>query len=216
MADEALVGAKTLLIQFAKEPVAGKVKTRMLQALTPQEAEQLHTDLVRWVFRTLLHSDLGPIQLAVSGDTRHPLFEECLLLGAMACVEQRGVNLGERMYHALFEGLKQYEKVVLVGSDCPEMDAGYIAQAIGELDEVPIVLGAAQDGGYVLIGATKITQNVFTNVSWGSGEVLAATIANLSAAQIPFAILDTLQDIDRPEDLPSWEALATGRIGKQH
>lgn len=198
---------KTLLIQFAKEPVAGKVKTRMMPALTAQEAMALHSELVRWVATMLVRSELGPVQLAVAGSLQHDVFLQCLEAGVTECVAQRGVDLGERMYLALNSALVEYTKVLLVGSDCPAMNVAYLQEAVAALDEVPVVLGAANDGGYVLIGATAINASVFKEVTWGGGDVLAQTRANLERSATPFVILEPLQDIDRPEDLPHWTGL---------
>lgn len=206
-ADSVVGGGHTLLIQFAKEPVAGKVKTRMLPALSEQEAQQLHTELVHWVTRTLVRSKLGPVQLAVAGSVHHPTFVQCVTAGVEACVTQQGVDLGERMYCALRGGLVQHSKVVLVGSDCPEMDKAYLEEAIAALDEVPVVLGAAGDGGFVLIGARTISREAFAGVEWGTAQVLAQTRVNLERSGTPFAILRPLQDIDRPADLAHWQRL---------
>lgn len=210
MATDIPVDAQTLLIQFAKEPVAGQVKTRMIPALTPEQAVQLHCEMTQAVCAMLLESRLGPVQLAVAGNPAHALFKARLSEGAAECVAQEGADLGARMHHALHTGLTRYRKVVLVGSDCPEMDPGYVTQAVNALDEVPIVLGAASDGGYVLIGATQITREIFTGVNWGEAQVLAQTRANLYRSGTAFSILTPLQDIDRPEDLSAWEALAAG------
>ena len=198
----------SLLIQFAKAPVAGQVKTRMLPALSPEQALSLHSDLVDWTCRSLVDANLGPVELAVTGDTRAPLFEHCRQLGVTAVREQRGQDLGQRMFNALADGLGRFRKVVLVGSDCPQIDASYLAQAIALLDDNEVVLGPADDGGYVLIGVTGLNEQWFEDIRWGSATVYADTIARLDASGSRWSALPVLQDIDRPEDLPVWHALA--------
>lgn len=81
-ADPVKVAGDTLLLQFARSPVPGAVKTRMLPTLSPQQACDLHCELVLWTCRRLLDSGLGTVELAVAGDLGAPLFEECLGLGA--------------------------------------------------------------------------------------------------------------------------------------
>jgi rSAM/selenodomain-associated transferase 1 len=198
---------KTLLVQFAKAPVPGEVKSRMIPHLTPDEAMALYCDLVRWTSRNLVNARLGPVQLAVAGDTSDALFDGCRLLGVAGVVQQSGEGLGERMYRALRAGLETYEAVVLVGSDCPGLDRAYLAEAVASLARVQVVLGPAFDGGYVLIGATKITPEIFRGIDWGSSSVFRQTTGRLAEAGIDWAALPKQRDVDRPEDLPHWEAM---------
>jgi len=201
--------ASVLIIQFAREPVPGQVKTRMLPHLSPDEACKLHSDLVLWSCRRLLSSSLAPVQLHVAGDKRHRVFEQCQAMGVSKILEQRGADLGQRMYRAISAALTVHEKVVLVGSDCPGIDADYVGSALRALDRVPLVLGPAEDGGYVLIGATQIDWLLFEGVNWGSAAVLSQTLERLARLDWEFEELDCSRDIDRPEDLPAWEAIRT-------
>jgi rSAM/selenodomain-associated transferase 1 len=194
----------TLIVQFAREPVAGKVKTRMMPALTAVQACDLHCDLVRWTCGRLVGSGLGPVHLAVAGDCTHPLFSECREIGAKDVVTQRGANLGERMYQAIEQGLGTWSAVLLVGSDCPAIDGAYLHRAREALRHCPVVLGPAEDGGYVLVGATAVSPRLFEDIPWGSDKVLALTRSRLRELGREWAELDTLADIDRPEDLARW------------
>jgi rSAM/selenodomain-associated transferase 1 len=199
--------AQTLLIQFAKSPAAGKVKTRMIPHLTPQQALHLHCDLVCWTTRCLVGAQLGPVQLAVAGDPLHPLFTTCRALGACGVIPQSGEGLGERMYLALRAGLETFDTVVLVGSDCPGLDRAYLADAVAALARVKVVLGPAADGGYVLIGASEITPDVFRDIEWGTASVYPRTTERLERQGLSWAALPVRRDVDRPADLPHWEAL---------
>ena len=199
--------AACLLIQFAREPVAGAVKTRMTPSLTPEQALDLHCELVLWTAGTLARADLGPVEVAVAGSATHALFEDCRALGVSSLVSQRGGDLGERMYNALVAGLERCERVVLVGSDCPGIDAHYLEQALGGLDQADVVLGPAVDGGYVLIGVKRVSRELFEGISWGSSKVLAETLQRLRRVNWRWSTLPPLADIDRPEDLVVWEAI---------
>ena len=161
------MGADTgsvLLIQFARAPLEGQVKTRMMPHLLASEACQLHCDLTLWTCRQLMDSGLGAVELSVAGTIQHPLFEECQAMGLTRLSQQSGSDLGQRMYNALAQGLAHYDNVILVGSDCPAIDAAYLAQAIAALQSAPVVVGPAADGGYVLIGARAISAAVFQGI----------------------------------------------------
>jgi rSAM/selenodomain-associated transferase 1 len=207
VAEPASAACNTLLIQFARSPVVGRVKTRMIPHLSPQQACDLHEQLVLWTCHTLVEAKLGAVELAVAGDAGHPLFSRCLELGVSALTLQPGQDLGENMYSGIAAGLSRYDRVVLVGSDCPSLDAHYLASALRALDRAPLVLGPAADGGYVLIGARQITPALFEGIPWGTGTVYAETLARLRQAGWNWEALDVLQDIDRPRDLPHWQAL---------
>ncbi len=196
-----------LLLQFAREPVPGRVKTRMLVQLSAEQACELHSDMVLWTCERLVGARLGDVEVCVAGSRQHPLFRQCLALGAARVTQQRGADLGERMFAALERGLTGYRKVLLVGSDCPQLDADYLQAALDALDEVPVVIGPALDGGYVLIGAQQMDRRIFQAVPWGSGEVYAQTLANIAAAGLAVSSLQPLADVDTPGDLPVWNAL---------
>lgn len=196
----------SLFIQFARQPVAGAVKTRMIPRLTPEQALALHCELVLWTAGALVQADLGSVELAVAGDVQHGLFERCRALGVNALVGQHGEDLGERMYNALASGLERFERVVLVGSDCPGIDRDYLVQALEGLDRADIVLGPATDGGYVLIGVRTVCRELFEGIPWGTSAVFAETERRLDRLDWSRVTLPPLADIDRPEDLVLWEA----------
>jgi len=117
------------LVQFAREPVPGRVKTRMQPALGPDGACELHRELTLWTLRTLCASDIGSVELSVAGDVGHPFFDECATQGEFALTTQPEGDLGARMYAALSANLARAHKVILVGSDCPAIDGEYLHYA---------------------------------------------------------------------------------------
>jgi len=203
-------GISLLLLQFSRSPERGRVKTRMIPHLSPAEACDLHCDLTLWTCRRLLEAALGDVEMAVAGDAAHPLFDRCRDLGVKRVSAQRGSDLGERMYNAIREGLASHDGVILVGSDCPGIDAAYLGRAAAALQGSDMVLGPATDGGYVLIGARTITAAIFRGIPWGTGEVFARTRDTLQRLGFNWTELPPLTDIDRPQDLPLWEALRRG------
>ncbi|MDG2410913.1 MAG: TIGR04282 family arsenosugar biosynthesis glycosyltransferase, partial [Halioglobus sp.] len=134
----------------------------------------------------------------------------CRQRGVSRLSRQRGKDLGERMFHALHERLAHFDCVILVGSDCPSIDADYLRQAIVALEDAPVVLGPALDGGYVLIGARCVKESMFRNIPWGTERVLACTRVALRRAGLAFTELNALADIDRPEDMHLWLEISQG------
>ena len=206
-AGSAASSSDVLLLQFARAPKVGAVKTRMMPHLSAEQACALHSELVLWTCRQLVTSGFGTVQLQVAGDTDHPLFERCRGLGAARVTRQVGRDLGERMCNALAAALTHYGRVVLVGSDCPAIDRAYLALALRALEQQSLVLGPAEDGGYVLIGARTVCPEMFEAIPWGTGEVYAETSRRLRRLGRSWEELPALADVDRPADLGGWRAL---------
>lgn len=198
-----------LLIQFARKPREGEVKTRMMPQLSAAQACQLHTQLLTWTCDALLASGAGDVQLCVT-ELDHPVFDSCLRRGVASLSLQCQGDLGERMYAAIRAGLTRYAKVILVGSDCPAIDSAYINRAVEALDSNQVVLGPAMDGGYVLIGAAVIKESLFAGMAWGTDSVYQQTVNALDEAGLVWRALESLADIDRPEDIPLWDAIRLG------
>ena len=193
-----------LFIQFARLPVIGSVKTRLIPALGEEGACQLHVDLMQHCCRRLLAAGLAPVELWLDSEGHHPSVSACEALGAVPRL-QLGDSLGERMQSALQDGLARYERVILVGSDCPAIDEPYLRQAYSALADAPVVFGEATDGGYVLIGARQTDRRLFVGVNWGTGSVLSESLANIERLGWSALVLPALSDIDRAEDLPLWQ-----------
>ena len=111
------------------------------------------------------------------------------------------------MHNALVDGLARHPKVILVGSDCPAIDRPVLSRAVRWLQQADVVIGPAADGGYYLLGARRVDPGLFRGIDWGSERVLAQTEAQLAQAGYRWRRLETLRDIDRPEDLGHWYSL---------
>jgi uncharacterized protein len=201
-----LPSEETLLIQFARSPDPGRVKTRMMPTLTANQACELHENLMLWTCRQLCTSGVGPVELWLSGDAGHSIVRQCCDLGVHTLRQQSGGDLGQRMHGALGDGLSRYRQVLLVGSDCPGIDASYLSLACRSLESHAVVLGPAVDGGYVLIGARGDCPGVFEGISWGQDKVYEQTVLALESRNLSWSALPVLADIDRPEDLEIWRA----------
>lgn len=190
------------LLQFAKAPLPGRVKTRLAAEVGDAAAVQLHCRLVRYTFSLLHKSAMAPLQLWVSGHAEHPLFIGLQRTHSTPLYEQRGADLGERMHHALATALCDGDYAVLVGSDCPALDREYLDAAFAALDAgSDVVVGPARDGGYVLIGLRRPCSQLFQGMQWGADTVLAETRERLAMLDCDWLELPELWDVDRKADL---------------
>ncbi len=194
---------RAAILVFARAPVAGKVKTRLIPALGEEGAAALHQRLTRRALAAALGSKLGPVTLFCAPGTRHGFFREIKGELGIPLRAQRGADLGERMLHALAFALSSHTAALLIGSDCPGIDPRYLRQAAVSLNSEsdPVVLGPARDGGYVLIGARRLHRRMFHRVPWGTGRVLEVTRLRLRELGWGWNELAPLEDIDRPQDL---------------
>lgn len=195
------------LLVFAKAPVPGGCKTRLIPALGPEGAARLAEALLIGTLDRIANADLASVELWCAPDIDHPAFQALAGRHKLQLQTQRGADLGERMQAATAAALATTERVLLIGADCPDLDAAYLQQALAALSQRPAVLGPANDGGYVLLGlrqaAAPVLPALFAPMSWGSGQVAAITRERMRAAGLDWTELPSLADIDRPGDLAS-------------
>lgn len=195
-----VLNPNSCLVQFAKAPILGRVKTRMQSVLGEEDCLNLHCALVEHQF--YLHHEASVSNLELWCSAEHSFFDQ-LVDGTDVHVRvQQGVDLGERMHNVFVDRLRQYSHVIIVGSDCPSLNSEYVAEALNRLQQgVPAVFGPAADGGYVLVGLSYANSALFDGVCWGSDKVMEQTRERLKELGWQWDELPTLSDIDRPEDL---------------
>jgi rSAM/selenodomain-associated transferase 1 len=185
---------------FAKAPVARQVKTRLVPLLGPEGAAELHAALVRRALHTAIQSGVGAVELWCAPDASHPFFAACARESGVRLREQQGVDLGERMAHAFESTLCDNAALVLIGSDCPALTPRGVREAADALASHDAVIAPAEDGGYVLVGLSRPDPGIFFGIAWGGDKVMAETRRRLEETGIRWKELETLWDIDRPED----------------
>ena len=203
------------LVVFTRYPEPGKTKTRLAPALGPQGAADLHARMVEhtlaWVRRLRRRRPLR-VEISFEGGDREAMGR---WLGEDFKFRPQGDGgLGARMDRAFAEGFRAgMASVVIVGTDCPGITVESAERAFTGLRDHDLVLGPAADGGYYLIGLTRRTPELFAGMSWGQGDVLAETLRTAERLRLSVALLDTLHDVDRPEDLPVWHAISGDSSG---
>ncbi|MGH8710026.1 MAG: TIGR04282 family arsenosugar biosynthesis glycosyltransferase [Burkholderiales bacterium] len=199
------------LLVFAKAPVAGQVKTRLIPLLGAEGAAGLHEQLTRHALATALAARIGAVELWGAPSPRHAFFKRCAQEFGISLHAQSTGDLGERMFHAFEKTLRSKKYAVITGSDCPTLTVEDLQQAAEALKAGnDAVFCPAEDGGYVLIGLSLCSPLLFQDVVWSSPLVLQQTRVNLRKLNWRWRELDTLWDVDRPEDyhrlaeLPGW------------
>ena len=191
----------TCLVIFAKAPIPGKVKTRLIPALGIEGACQLYEEMAHNIIVKLAESKICQVNVYSHLDMTHQFFKDLEIRNALKIYSQQGNNLGERMFQAIKSTLINFSKVIVIGADCPEYSADYLENAIHALDRKDVVIGPATDGGYVLIGMKTAEPHVFARISWGGNTVLDNTVERIVESSLSYELLSPLHDIDVPADL---------------
>jgi rSAM/selenodomain-associated transferase 1 len=196
---------------FARAPVPGEAKTRLIPALGKAGAAALHRRLVTHSLRAATDARLGPVELWCAPDAGDPFFRECGRRFGVSLRSQGQGDLGARMQGAFEVALAGASRAIVVGSDIPALSAHYLRDAGRALAGDDVVIGPAEDGGYVLIGLARCDPELFREIPWGGPEVLAETRRRIAALSWRLSELPVLWDVDRPEDL---ERLPEGFAGR--
>jgi rSAM/selenodomain-associated transferase 1 len=197
------------IIVFVKNPVAGKVKTRLASALGDQAALEIYLGLVSLMKKNLETVAL-PVYVYYSDFVD---FEDDWPSDNVFKNVQSSGDLGERMADALRHVLTRHKKAVLVGSDCPGINKQIMEEAFRSLDSNDMVIGPARDGGYYLIGMKRLYEDVFRQMPWSTGRVLQVTLEKCQSNSVTVSLLPELYDIDTEEDYLSYVAEQNLREG---
>jgi rSAM/selenodomain-associated transferase 1 len=200
----------TAVIVFAKAPQPGAVKTRLIPALGAEGAAALHTKLAKHALDTVRSASLKPVEMHCAPDADDPFFRYCQGHYGVALERQVTGDLGTRMHAAFAAALAAHARVLMIGTDCPALTARHLRQAEKALREGhDAVFAPCEDGGYALIGLTRADPKLFDGIAWSSASVMTETHERLKALGWKWHELETLWDVDRPED---YERLMTSKL----
>jgi rSAM/selenodomain-associated transferase 2/rSAM/selenodomain-associated transferase 1 len=188
------------LLVMTRIPEAGCVKTRLIPALGPEGASQLHEALLRHTLRQA-RAAAAPTEIWFTGSETFPLAEFPEAAAFVPHPQGTG-ELGERLTRAVASACAgTADGVVVIGTDCPGLTAGTLREAAAGLATHDVVLGPAEDGGYYLIALRHPQPALFTGIDWGTERVLAQTLQKCQALGLRVQQLAPLADVDEPEDL---------------
>lgn len=197
------------LILFTRYPEPGRTKTRLIPALGAEGAAVLQRRMSEAIVSQMARfAAQAPVNLEIRYADGNQQAMEAWLSSDIPCLDQGGGDLGARLHRAFVQAFALGAgKVVVIGADCPGLTPALFARAFAALDNQDLVLGPALDGGYYLVGLKRPAPALFSEIPWGCGEVLAATLKQAQSLNFSLHLLEPLADVDRPEDLVNCSAV---------
>ncbi|WP_419812175.1 TIGR04282 family arsenosugar biosynthesis glycosyltransferase [Bacterioplanoides sp.] len=194
---------KTRIIIFAKAPLPGLAKTRLIPALGEQGSAQLAKKLLQYSVQQAVSAGAGvsSVELCVAPGLDPDLWQDIEIPATVQWSEQGAGDLGERLQRASQRSLEQGEAVLLMGTDCPGLTAERLQQAANALQQNDTCMYPVSDGGYALLGLRYPAPSLFVDMPWSTEQVSRLTQQRIQQAGWSLACLETLHDIDVADDL---------------
>jgi rSAM/selenodomain-associated transferase 1 len=191
----------TRIVIFAKAPLAGFAKTRLIPVLGAEAAARLARRMLLQTLQEAAAAAVGPVELCVTPHSSHPAWHGLPALEGVCWTEQTAGDLGARMADAARRASAAGESVLLIGTDCPQLDATLLRQAAALLCDLDAVLYPTYDGGYALLGLRRFDPRPFEQIPWSTAGVANRTIDCVRALGWTLEVGGLLHDIDEPADL---------------
>lgn len=186
------------LIIFVRNPIKGKVKTRLAKTVGEDQATALYRKMLLYTREITKGLNAEKCVYYAENVNNNDLWDNMVFEKHL----QQGEHVGERMQNAFAEAFAAgKQRVIIIGSDCIELETYMIKEAFAVLESNDVVLGPAKDGGYYLIGMRKFLPTLFEDKVWSTPDVLMDTILDLKKMDAKYYLLKTLSDIDTAEDL---------------
>ncbi|MDE3184396.1 MAG: TIGR04282 family arsenosugar biosynthesis glycosyltransferase [Bacteroidota bacterium] len=197
---------KEVLIIFAKNPEYGKVKTRLAATIGNEQALFIYQKLIEHTIAITKKISADKIVFYSDSIVEKDTWENNIYQKKL----QSGNDLEDRMKNAFKSSFTAgYDKVIIIGTDCFELNEEFISIAFEKMNDDDVVLGPAKDGGYYLLGMKKFYPSLFENIEWSSEKVLKQTLSTAMRLNLSVFLLPPLSDIDREPDLKDYSALFT-------
>lgn len=191
-----------VVIVFTRAPVIGQVKTRLARVVGDVAALQCHRALLERSLQAVDASGLDA-EIRVDGDPA------ALPPQRLRVRSQRGGDLGERMLDAIADVCARGRHAILIGTDCPGLDAEYLLAADAALrNGAGLVIGPVEDGGYVLIGMARPQPRLFADMPWSTPTVREQTLRRAAQLRLDVVVLKELWDVDDERDYRRWQQLS--------
>ena len=192
---------RTRIVIFAKAPVPGNVKTRLVPALGEIGAARLAHQMLLATIEEAENAHLSIPELCTTPHPYDPDWKPFLPKAEIRYTDQGEGDLGERLARAAKRMILVGENILLIGTDCPALDRHRLRAAAEALLTHDAVIHPTLDGGYALLGLRRFDSSLFAGIGWSGPDVAADTIARIEALGWSLHVGDTLRDIDEPEDL---------------
>ncbi len=200
---------------FLRAPEPGKVKTRLSKVLHEDTVLKLYKNFATGIIKTIEQCSCSIRICYHPSDAQNKIID--WIGHAFYLIPQKGKDLGERMADAFDRAFSDgLEKVILIGTDCPDINIAIIEKAFKSLQKNNVVIGPAFDGGYYLIGFNSVSffRDIFHNIPWSTENVFQMTIETCNKKNYKIHILPELRDIDTYEDLIAVSKAS--KKGKNH
>jgi rSAM/selenodomain-associated transferase 1 len=191
----------TRIVIFAKAPVAGYAKTRLIPVLGAEKSAHLARRMLLHTAQEALAAGVGPVELCVTPSPSDAAWQGLRSLEGVEWTEQAAGDLGARMADAARRAVALGEPVLLIGTDCPQLDAVQLRWAAQQLHDHDAVLYPTGDGGYALLGLRRFDARLFEQIPWSTSEVADRTVERVRELGWSLAVGEMLHDIDEPADL---------------
>lgn len=191
----------TRIIIFAKAPLPGFAKTRLIPALGAEGAAELAQQMLHNTLQKAVDAKTGTVELCLTPVATYPAWRGIKFPPGIEISDQGEGDLGMRLARASERALGSAESVLLIGTDCVEMSAGLLQQAAQSLRKYDAVIHGTADGGYALLGLRQFSPLLFSDIPWSTEVVADMTIARIRQAGLSVHIGQMLHDVDDPEDL---------------
>lgn len=189
------------LIVFAKAPQPGFAKTRLIPALGAEGAAVLAKLMLLNTLHEAISAKIGTVELCATPYIDEAAWQDVALPLGIEISDQGEGDLGARLALATERSLARGESVLLVGTDCVEMSANLLREASQQLVGHDAVIHCTTDGGYALLGLTKLNSILFQNIPWSSDAVASATLSRIGQLGWSVHVGRMLHDVDEPQDL---------------
>ncbi|MBI5863095.1 MAG: TIGR04283 family arsenosugar biosynthesis glycosyltransferase [Planctomycetes bacterium] len=207
------IGAEHLIV-FTRYPEPGTTKTRLIPALGAEGAAALQREMTAHTLLTaeqLRFARRASAEVRFAGGNVQRMTE---MFGTdLQRLPQGDGELGVRMHRAIADAFARgAQRVVIIGTDCPSLDAAALDAALEALRTHDCVLGPARDGGYYLVGVRRPASELFDGIDWGTERVLRQTLEKAAAVELSVHQLPSRQDVDEPEDVTEWSGSRRTRL----
>lgn len=192
---------QTRIVIFAKAPVPGRVKTRLIPALGAAGAARLAAEMLERTLVEAAAAGVGAVELCGDPAPDDRVWDRYRELPDLMADQGPG-DLGERLERAARRVMGEGSRIILIGTDSPDLDRTHLGAAANSLDRFDAVIHPTRDGGYALLALSRFDPSLFRGIAWSTDEVALATVSRIKALGWSLRVGASLRDIDEPADLP--------------
>jgi rSAM/selenodomain-associated transferase 1 len=191
---------QTRIVIFAKAPQAGFAKTRLIPVLGADGAAELARRMFNHTIKQAIDADIGTVELCMT-PADNVAWQDVVIPEGIICSDQGDGDLGARLAAAAERVITAGESIILIGTDCPALEAKHLRQMVEQLEHNDVVMVSTADGGYAALGLKQFHPCLFSGINWSSDTVAMETLHCIGTLGWSVHLLPMLHDIDEAADL---------------